>query len=89
MAVPGGKGVFDLFLEIGFDAFYLSHAHGVTLPGGQSIFSACDKGLSAETVLSSAGLRLSEKIALDPARGVEMNVWRAVRGGANASGRAS
>ncbi|MFY9969577.1 MAG: hypothetical protein WBQ45_21075 [Roseiarcus sp.] len=87
VAVPGGKGVFDLFLGIGFDAFYLSHAHGVTLPGGQSIFSACDKGLSAETVLSTAGLRVSEKIALDPARGVEMNVWRAVREARGASGR--
>jgi hypothetical protein len=87
VAVPGGKGVFDLFLKIGFDAFYLSHAHGVMLPGGQAIFSACDKGLSAETVLSGAGLRVSEKIALDPAQGVEMNVWRTVRKAPDASGR--
>jgi len=79
VAVPGGKGVFDLFLKIGFDAFHLSRAHGVTLPGGQSVFSACDAGLSAEAVLATAGLRLSKKIALDPEHGVEMNVWRAVR----------
>ncbi len=87
VAVPGGKGVFDLFLGIGFDVFCLSRAHGVALPGGQAIFSACDKGLSAETVLSSAGLRVSEKIALDPARGVEMSVWRAVREAPGATGR--
>ena len=87
VAVPGGKGVFDLFLGIGFDVFCLSRAHGVALPGGQAIFSACDKGLSAETVLSTAGLRVSEKIALDPARGVEMSVWRAVREAPGATGR--
>jgi hypothetical protein len=79
VAVPGGQGVFDMFLEIGFDAFYLSRAHGVTLPGGQSVFSACDAGLSAEEVLTRAGLRLGKKIPLDPEHGVEMNVWRAVR----------
>jgi hypothetical protein len=79
VAVPGGQAVFDLFLEIGFDAFHLSRAHGVTLPGGRAVFSACDAGLSAEAVLAGAGLRVSEKIALDPQHGVEMNVWRTVR----------
>ncbi len=79
VAAPGGQGVFDLFLEIGYDAFHLSRAHGVKLPGGQSVFSACDAGLSAEAVLAKAGLRPSEKIALDPEHGVEMIVWRTVR----------
>lgn len=78
-AVPGGQPVFDLFLRIGFDAFHLSRAHGVKLPGGRAIFSACDYGLSAETVLSKAGLRLGQTIPLDPAHGVEMNIWRAAR----------
>ena len=79
VAVPGGRGVFDLFLGIGFDAFHLSRAHGVTLPGGRAIFSACDAGLSAEAVLAKAGLRISERIALDPEHGVEMTIWRALR----------
>jgi hypothetical protein len=79
VAAPGGQGVFDLFLGIGFDAFHLSRAHGVTLPGGRAIFSACDAGVPAETVLAAAGLRVGEKIALDPEHGVEMSVWRAVR----------
>ena len=78
---PGGQGVFDLFLEIGFDAFYLSRAHGVSLPGGRALFSVCDTGLSAEAVLASAGLRVSEMIALDPDHGVDMNVWRRVSQG--------
>jgi hypothetical protein len=77
VAAPGGQGVFDLFLGIGFDAFHLSRAHGVRLPGGRAIFSACDAGVAAEAVLAGAGLRVIERIALDPEHGVEMNVWRA------------
>ena len=79
VAAPGGQGVFDLFLKIGFDAFHLTRAHGVKLPGGRAIFSACDTGLTAEAVLSRAGLRPSEKIALDPEHGVTMTIWRALR----------
>jgi hypothetical protein len=79
VAAPGGQGVFDLFLEIGFDGFYLSRAHGVTLPGGRSIFSACDRGMPAEEVLIKAGLHVRETIPLDPEHGVEMKVWRADR----------
>jgi hypothetical protein len=76
VAVGGGQVVFDLFLAIGFDGFHLSRAHGVTLPGGRSIFSACDKSVPATTVLEQHGLSLSKTIALDPAHGVEMTVWR-------------
>ena len=79
VAVPGGQVVFDLFLKIGFDAFHLSRAHGVRLPGGRALFSGCDAGLSSEAVLASAGLRISEKNVLDAEHGVDMSVWRAVR----------
>jgi hypothetical protein len=76
VAVCGGQGAFDLFLNIGYDAFHLSRARGVKLPGGRAVFSACDRGVSAEAVLAEAGLRLSETIPLDPDHGVEMTVWR-------------
>jgi hypothetical protein len=76
VAAPGGQGVFDLFLGAGYDAFHLSRAHGVLLPGGKAVFSACDAGLSAEAVLAGVGLSLSEKIALDPEHGVDMTIWR-------------
>ena len=79
VAVPGGQVAFDLFLKIGFDAFHLTRAHGVRLPGGRALFSGCDAGLSAEAVLASAGLRVSEKIVLDAEHGVDISVWRAVR----------
>jgi dihydrofolate reductase len=79
VAVAGGQVVFDLFLKIGFDAFHLTRAHGVRLPGGRALFSGCDASLSAEAELVRGGLRVSEKIVLDAEHGVEMTVWRAVR----------
>ncbi len=76
VAVGGGQIVFDLFLAIGFDGFHLSRAHGVKLPGGRSVFSAVNADVSAATVLEQHGLKLAERIPLDPTHGVEMTVWR-------------
>ena len=76
VAVSGGQVAFDLFLAIGFDAFHLSRAKGVKLPGGRGVFAACDRGVPAEKVLAGAGLSISETIPLDPEHGVTMNIWR-------------
>jgi len=74
VAVPGGKGVFDLCLAYGFRAFHLVRAP-VRLPGGRWLFSACETGLSAETVLSGAGLARGETEIIDPAAGVTRTIW--------------
>jgi hypothetical protein len=79
VAAGGGQGLFDLFLAIGFDAFHLSRARHVTLPGGLPIFSACGAGVTADQVLTNAGLRVGEHLPLDPEAGVEMDVWRRPR----------
>jgi hypothetical protein len=76
VAVGGGQVVFDLFLMIGFGGFHLSRAHGVKLPGGRSVFSACDAGVPAATVLEQHGLILSKTIPLDPVHDVDMAIWR-------------
>ena len=76
VAVCGGQGAFDLFLDIGYDAFHMSRAYGVLLPGGRKVFSASERGVSAEVVLADAGLTLSETIPLDPEHDVEMKIWR-------------
>jgi hypothetical protein len=76
VAVGGGQVVFDLFLMIGFDGFHLSRAHGVKLPGGRSVFSACDAGITAAAVLEQHGLGLSKTMPLDPAHNVEITIWR-------------
>jgi hypothetical protein len=77
VAVPGGRRVFDLFLAIGYDAFHLSRANGLRLPGGVALFSACDDGRRAEAVLSQAGLRAGPARILDPRGPVSLSVWRA------------
>jgi hypothetical protein len=76
VAVSGGQVAFDLFLAIGFEAFHLSRAKGVQLPGGRGVFAACDRGVPAETVLTDAGLSIRQTIPLDPVHGVAMTVWR-------------
>ena len=76
VAVPGGQGVFDLFLAIGYDAFHLTRAEGATAPGGRALFSACDQGLRAEAVLADAGLEPGERRVLDEAAKVALTVWR-------------
>ena len=76
VAVGGGQVVFDLFLMIGFDGFHLSRAHGVKLPGGRSVFSACDTGVPAASVLEQRGLSLTKTVPLDPEHGVDMTIWR-------------
>jgi hypothetical protein len=76
VAVPGGQGVFDLFLSIGYEAFHLTRGHGVLAPGGRALFSACDSGMSAEAVLTDAGLTAGETRVLDAGANVTLTVWR-------------
>lgn len=76
VAVPGGRRVFDLFLDIGYDAFHLSRAEGVRVPGGIALFSACDDGAAAEAVLRERGLRPGARQIIDPAGPVSLVVWR-------------
>jgi hypothetical protein len=76
VAVPGGQPVFDLFMAIGYQAFHLSRAHGVFLEGGRSVFADCDRGLTAEAVLSGAGLRSGAEEIIDAAAHVTLTIWR-------------
>jgi hypothetical protein len=76
VAVPGGQGVFDLFLAIGYDAFHLTRAHGVRLGAGRRLFSACDAGYSAEAVLRGAGLEPDPPVTIDAKADVALTVWR-------------
>lgn len=60
LAVAGGQAVFDQFLTgpYRYTRFHLSRIDGVILPGGRSVFSACETaGRSAEQVLRAHGYR--------------------------------
>lgn len=76
VAIPGGRGAFDYFLDSGFDAFHLTRSALIALPGGVPVFSACEDGTRAEAVLQGAGMRPAEYEALDAAAGVSVTVWR-------------
>ncbi len=76
VAVPGGRRVFDLFLDIGFDAFDLARAREVEIPDGVPIFSAVKTGMRPENLLAAHGLILQSTEALDRTAGVELALWR-------------
>ena len=73
IAVIGGPVGFSLFLGLGYDAFHLSHAPGIRLPGGVSVFHEQENGRSAEDVLAAAGLRAGLVQRFDD--GVTMVEW--------------
>lgn len=75
-AVPGGRQVFDMFLEIGFNAFHLARAETVTIGRGVPIFSAVSDGRSAVSVLSGYHLVPGPTEILDPDADVSLTVWR-------------
>ncbi len=82
-AVVGGRHVFDLFLELGFDRFDLARAGDVLIPEGIPIFSAVVENLSSAAVLARHGLVAEPDEMLDREAGVSLVIWR------QATGRAS
>jgi dihydrofolate reductase len=74
IGVVGGTDVFGLFLDV-YEAFYLSRAAGVRLPGGRPVFPGVP-ARTPEEVLASHGLVPGARHALDPARGLTITGWR-------------
>ena len=72
LAVPGGQGVFGLFLGLGYAAFHLARAEGVSLPGGRRIFAEAD---SADATLRRAGLTPGPPRWLDQPALVSLTVY--------------
>lgn len=74
VAIIGGPGVFDMFMDR-YDAFWLSVAPKVRLPGGVP----CFPGVGARTpqqILAAHGLNPGEAEMLDPEDGVSVTPWR-------------
>jgi hypothetical protein len=65
MAIAGGTDVFSLFLNIGYDVFYLACAKDVRLPGGVPVFSQGRLGQPPEDALRGAGLKPAKTGWLD------------------------
>jgi dihydrofolate reductase len=73
--VIGGPRVYQLFFEIGYDAFHLSRAAKVRLPGGLPVFPEVGPGCSPDDVLAGHGLKPGPQRVLDAAAEVTLVTW--------------
>ena len=73
VGVVGAPGVFALFLGL-YDAFHLTRAPGVWLPGGVPVFPGVP-GETPEAILTESGLAPSEPEMLDAEKGIVVVHW--------------
>lgn len=74
IAIIGGPGVFDMFMNR-YDTFWLSQAPKVRLPGGEPAFSAVPRQ-TPQQVLAQHGLEAGASRTLDEANAVTVTPWR-------------
>lgn len=75
IAILGGPYVYKLFLETGFDVFYLCRAANVDLPGGVAVFPEVASGRTPEDVLAHYGMEAGPVEVLDAANAITMVAW--------------
>jgi dihydrofolate reductase len=75
IAILGGPHVYSLFLDMGFDVFYLCRAAHVALPGGVSVFPEVAADRTPEDVLAGYGLKPGPVEILDAANAITMVAW--------------
>jgi dihydrofolate reductase len=74
VAVIGGPDVFSMFLPL-YNAFYLSRAARVTIPGGLPVFAEVGPNATPEDVLARHGLKPGPRRDLDASDGVTVVTW--------------
>jgi dihydrofolate reductase len=74
VGIIGGTVVFGMFLDR-YDAFHLSRAPNVRLPGGRPVFPDVP-ARTPEDVLASHGLERGERQVLDAAKGLVVVSWQ-------------
>ncbi len=74
LAVVGGTDVFGLFLNIGYDAFFLSRAEA-SVPRGRPVFPGVGRDKALEDVLTMHGLVLRSTRQLDPVTNTVLEEW--------------
>lgn len=78
LAVIGGTEIFGMFLDIGYDAFHLTRADHVSLPGGRPVFPQVP-ALTPEQVLQEHGYRDGPLRLLDEGKNVPLVTWLPVK----------
>ena len=76
IAVLGGPEAYGMFLDIGYDAFHLTRAGKVKLPGGMPVFSQTRGDQSPEDVMAQFGLAPGRAQILDDVNAVTVVSWR-------------
>jgi dihydrofolate reductase len=79
LAVIGGTEIFGIFLDIGYDAFHLTRADHVSLPGGRPVFPQVP-AQTPEQVLQNHGYRPGPLQLLDKQKNVRLVTWIPVSG---------
>jgi dihydrofolate reductase len=74
VGVIGGPDVFSMFLPL-YDAFHLSRAARVTIPGGLPVFAEVGPNATPEDVLARHGLKPGPRRDLDASAGVTLVTW--------------
>ena len=74
LAVVGGTDVFGLFLNIGYDAFFLTRAQA-SVPRGRPVFPGVGKHTPPEDVLGKNGMVLRDSRVLDAATDTVVEEW--------------
>ena len=74
VAVIGGPGVFGMFMDR-YDAFWLSAAPHVRLPGGEPCFPGVP-ACTPQEILAAHGLRAGDVQTLDAVHDVTVTPWR-------------
>jgi dihydrofolate reductase len=74
VAIIGGTEVFGMFLDVGYEAFHLSRANKVRLPGGRPVFPQVP-AQTPEDVLASHGLHPGERRVLDARADASLVTW--------------
>jgi dihydrofolate reductase len=79
LAVVGGTDVFGLFLNIGYDTFFLTRTEA-SVPRGRPVFPGIGPRATPEQVLEKHGMVLRSTRPLDPATGARVEEWGPKRG---------
>jgi dihydrofolate reductase len=74
-AVIGGPDVYALFLDFGYDAFHLSQAPHVRIPGGRPLFPGIGPTRRPQDILAAHGLIPGPPRLLDSAGEVTLVTW--------------
>lgn len=73
-AIIGGPVVFEMFMDR-YDTFWLSQAHGLTIPGGMGGFPGVPQR-SPQDILAAHGLKADETRTLDADNRIDVTAWR-------------